>query len=264
MSRKPNIKWRESDTKKLDKQVKSFNDKVYRTRKKHPEIALAQPKIITAKEKKKMIEELKASPRSEFNKVIKSLARYNKKGAEQMVVSKKGITTTKWEKKEVGIKMSVINATRAKELKNVEALEATSRGVPLGTTRGEMGSERLNSLKPKKYNFDEIEPGVSWEKFKVTVTKQSSAKSRQEKIDLYKQNYLQALDAYGGYADDIKWIVEQLPSDRVVETYYTEQEADIPFVYSGVDGRHEKDMTLDILRELWQSRLDAYEDEISS
>jgi len=128
MAGKSNIKWRASDAEKLTKEIERFNAKIYRTRKAHPELTDILPVTIKKADKQKMIEEFKASPRSEFNKAINSLKRFNKKGAEKPITSKTGNTVTAWEKKEVGLKVAQYNRQQAKERKAVENMEATSKG----------------------------------------------------------------------------------------------------------------------------------------
>jgi hypothetical protein len=59
MQRKPNITWRNSDTKKLEHQIKNFNAKVYYQRKKHPDVADILPQPIHKSDKLAMMEDLK-------------------------------------------------------------------------------------------------------------------------------------------------------------------------------------------------------------
>jgi hypothetical protein len=165
MARKPTINWRKSDTEKLNKEVERFNAKIYRTRRAHPELENILPETIKKADKQKMIEELKSQPRSELKKEINSMKRFLKRGAEQVVTSDTGFKTTKWEKNEISMKVAQINRERTIERKAVENMEATSRGEKVGLKRGEMGSERLNELKPKKFDFNKIRSPKEWEKF---------------------------------------------------------------------------------------------------
>lgn len=256
MSRKPNIKWRESDAEKLNKEIERFNAKIYRTRYNHPELKGILPDTIKKDDKEKLIQELKNAPRSEFKKELKSLERFQKRGAEKPVTAKQtGNTVTNWEKKEISLKVAQINRERTKERKKVEQMEATSRGEPIGLKRGEMGSERLNALQPKKFNFDKIKGGKEWEKFKAGVLKQASPVYQNEKFEEYKKNYIKALETtLGGYADDIIVIIKQLPAETVVETYYREQEATINFTYDPQDA----EIKADILNDIWQGVYDDY------
>jgi hypothetical protein len=257
MARKPTINWRKSDTEKLNKEVERFNAKIYRTRRAHPELENILPETIKKADKQKMIEELKSQPRSELKKEINSMKRFLKRGAEQVVTSDTGFKTTKWEKNEISMKVAQINRERTIERKAVENMEATSRGEKVGLKRGEMGSERLNELKPKKFDFNKIRSPKEWEKFKQTVEKQTSRDAKQQRMEDYKQNYIKGLQAaFGDYADDIISIIESLPADEVVKTYYGEQEATIDFFYEP----QEMEAKLDILDDIWQGVKDNYDE----
>jgi hypothetical protein len=259
MPRKRTIKWRESDAEKLTKQIESFNAKIYRTRRKHPELNDILPDTIKKADKQKMINELKTESRSEFNKTIRSLDRFTKRGAEQEIVSATGNRVTKWEKREIGLKVAQINRERTRERKIVENMEATSRGENLGLKRGEMGSVRLNELRPKKFNFDKIKGGKEWERFKASVEKQASPQAKNKRMEDYKASYIKGLRiAFGDYADDIISIIEELPAETVVKTYYAEQEATIEFFYEP----QEMNFKLDVLSDIWQGVKDDYDDEI--
>ena len=257
MARKPNISWRKSDAEKLEAEIKSFNKKIYNLRQRHPEIADILPDTIKKEDKAKMIEEFKAAPRSEFNKKLNTLDRFTKRGAEKVIVSDTGNKVTKWEKNEVALKVAQINRERTKECKAVENMEVTSRGESLGMKRGQMGSERLNELRPKKFDFNKIKGGKEWERFKASVDKQASATAKNERMEEYKANYIQGLkNAFGEYADDVISIIEGLPAEEVIKTYYDEQEATIDFFYEP----QEMELKLEILGDIWQGVQESYDE----
>jgi hypothetical protein len=140
----------------------------------------------------------------------------------------------------------------------VENMDVTSRGSSVGLKRGEMGSERLNELRPKKFDFDKIKGGKEWEKFKASVFKQASPEARDKRMEEYKANYIKGLkNAFGEYADHIIEIIEGLPAENVVKTYYGEQEATITFFYE----KQDMDAKLDILEGIWQGANEEYENE---
>lgn len=260
MPRKSKIRWRESDAEKLTKEVERFNAKIYRTRSRHPEIADIQPETIKKEDKQKLIEKFKDMPRSEFNKYLNSLERYNRKGAEKEVVSKTGNRTTQWEKKEYGLKVAQINRERTHERKKRENVEVTSRGKPLGMKRGEMGSERMNELNKKNYDFDKIRGGKEWEKFKESIDKQSGYNAEYEKMKLYKMNYIKALEkAAGEYARETIDKLKQLPADKVIDIFFSEQEATIDFIYEPQVFRDK----LDIIDDIWEEAYNESPDIVS-
>ena len=249
MARKPSIRWRKSDAEKFEKVIERFNAKIYRTRSRHPELADILPDTIKKADKQKMVKDFQAKPRSEFNKALNSLDRFTRRGAEKEIVAATGNKVTKWERQEVSYKVAQINRARTMERKAVENMEATSRGESLGLKRGEMGSERLNELKPKKFNFDKIRGGKEWEKFKAIVEKLASPEARDAQIEAYKTNYIKGLrEAFGDYANDIIDMIDSLPAEVVVQTYYGEQEATIEFFYEP----QTMELKLDILNDIWQ------------
>lgn len=248
MSKRSNIRWRESDAEKLTKEVKRFNAKISRLEKAHPDLIDVLPSKVSKKSLKKNI-----TTRADLNRELKSLERFSKRGAETPVESKKGIKLTTWERKEIGYKVAKINRERTVERNKVNDMEVTSRGEPLDLKRGEMGSVRMNSLKPKKFNFDKIKKGKEWELYKDTVKRQAFDSYEIERDDRYKANYIKALEnTYGARAKNIVDIMNKIPSYKVVETYYGEQEAELNFVYDKLDEM----VKLDILGNIWQKSLD--------
>jgi hypothetical protein len=66
--------------------------------------------------------------------------------------------------------------------------------------------------------------------------KQASPEARDARKDLFKENYIKALNnVYGDYASSVREIIERLPADVVVDTYYREQEASIDFHYDKIE-----------------------------
>lgn len=251
MFKRPNIKWRESDEKELERITKNFNAKIERNLKKHPELKDILPDKVTKRDLKSEI-----TTRQEFKKEINSLNRFLKRGAEKTITSKTGVTVTKWERKEIGIKVAGINRQRTIERKAAENTEALTRGKPVGLKRGEMGNVRTQELKKKKFDFNKIKPGKEWEKFVESVEKQSKPSYNREKAERYKQNYIQALvNNLGDLADDLIDTIQQIPAKLVVETYYADEQAFIDFPYDPIAAQ----IKLDILSDMWESVLMEYE-----
>ena len=112
MSRTHSIRWRRSDEQELRRVVKNFNSKLSRIIKKNPEIANYLPDRQSYKDLRESI-----TSRQEFNRHLASLKRFSTKGAENIVVSKTGLKTTAWERKEVGIQVAIINRERTRKRK---------------------------------------------------------------------------------------------------------------------------------------------------
>jgi hypothetical protein len=132
-------------------------------------------------------------------------------------------------------------------------MDVTTQGKPTGLKRGEMGSTRTKQFEPKKFDFDKIRPGKEWEKYVESVEKQVMDSYTDKRMEEYKENYIKGLqNGFGGYADDIIKIVQGISAEKVVETYYNEQEATIDFHYSEYEPLAD-DVKLSILREIWSN-----------
>jgi uncharacterized protein YvpB len=248
MQKRHNIKWRNSDEKELERVVRNFNAKIDRQLKTHPERAEFLPDKISKRELKKEIK-----TRQDFNKEIHSMERFLKKGAEKPLTSKTGNTITEWEKKELSLKVAQINRARTIERQKVENIEALSRGKPVGLKRGEMGNIRTQELQPKKFNFDKIRPGKEWEKFKESVEKQSKSIYSTEKMERFKDNYINALrNVFGNNAEDIISIIKDLSPEDITSTFFADEQASIDFIYDPIDAAAK----LDALTEVWENVID--------
>jgi len=248
MPKKPAIRWRKSDVEKLKHEVQRFNAKINRTAKRHPEIADILPNKINVKELMQKI-----TTRNEFNREIKSLQRFSKRGAEKPIVSKTGLRITKWERQEIAYKVAQINRERTKELKRVMELPVMTRGTPTGLKRSQMGEERLTELRKKQFDINKIRPGKEWELFKKSVEKQATDTYRELAYEQYKQNYFQAIyNNFGSYADELIDQLKDVPAKDIVDMYYKEQEASIDFPYDPQDVLTK----LDIIKNIWQPVID--------
>ena len=157
MQKRYNIRWRDTDKKELAKAVRKFNAKRTRLLKQVPELEEFLPPKASTKEIRKSVK-----TRRDLKNELNSLERFMRKGAEKPIVTKEGIKTTVYEKKEISIKVRAINLRRAAELK---------KAAP-STEKGTMGTVRENNLKPKQYDIDKIKKS-DWKKFVESVEKQS-------------------------------------------------------------------------------------------
>ena len=94
------IRWSRSDTAKLSRAVRDFNKKINEL--KNEENKLYLPEEIEYKETKKEI-----TTRRELNRVINSLKRFKKEGAEELYTTKAGEKMTRWERRELGIQSGI-------------------------------------------------------------------------------------------------------------------------------------------------------------
>lgn len=94
------IRWNRSDTATLSRAVRDFNKKIREL--KNEENKLYLPEEVSYKETKENI-----TTRRELNRVINSLKRFKKEGAEQLYTTQAGEQMTKWERRELGIQSGI-------------------------------------------------------------------------------------------------------------------------------------------------------------
>lgn len=220
MPRQYNIKWRNKDKTRLSNTVRQFNAKITRTLKKNPELAPYLPERLTVQGLRDKIK-----TRQDFNREVNSARRFLKPGAETPVTSATGIRTTKWEKREVGIKVDVINRRRNRELKKMNPT----------TEKGTMGTIRENNLRPKKYDIDKIKAS-DWDMFVYGVEKQIMSGYTAQKNELYKQNFIKAVKtAFGSKGTEIVEMAQSIPADILVELYYNDPVLQVEFIYNPLE-----------------------------
>lgn len=233
MSKGNNIKWRKEDRKKISNLVRTFNSKITRTLKAHPELAEFLPEKINVQDLTSSIK-----TRQDFNRVVKSNQRFMKKGAEAPVMNSQGVKTTKWEKKEVALKVAQINRARTNERKKAD----------VSTYKGTMGTIENNNLLPKTFNFNKMKP-KEWEKYIQTVNNQIQSTYYDEKMEKYKLNYLKAIEnIFGDAGGEIIDIVTGIPAEKLMRMYYDDPVLQIDFVYDPLELQTIKENIIDHLK----------------
>lgn len=233
MPRQYNIKWRTKDRQQLSKVVRQFNTKLTRTLKKHPELKDYLPERLTVQGLREQIK-----TRSDYNREINSAKRFLKKGAEMPYTSESGIKTTEWERREIGIKVGVINRRKARERKAAD----------VSTYKGTMGSIRENNLLPKKYNIDKIRPS-DWEKFIESVEKQVASTYSTEKQSRYKANYIKGVQNIFSPSDAqaIIAIVTRIPDEEFTQLFYDDPVLQLDFVYDPLEAHFKAEQVMEHL-----------------
>lgn len=220
MQKRYNIKWRDTDEKELAKAVRKFNAKRTRLLKQVPELEEFLPPKASTKEIRKSVQS-----RRDLKNELNSLERFMRKGAEKPIVTKEGIKTTVYEKKEISIKVRAINQRRAAELK---------KAAP-STEKGTMGTIRENNLKPKQYDIDKIKKS-DWKKFVESVEKQSKDSYASDRYDRYKENFIKGLEnAFGEKGSELIEIAKQIDAETLTQMYYDDPILQIDFIYDPLE-----------------------------
>ena len=239
MSKKSSIRWRESDTRELQRIINNFNAKIYRLRKNHPELKDYLPDTVKKKDVIKGIE-----TRADFNRTIKSLQRFTKRGAENPVKSSRGAKSTEWEVGEFKLKQRIENARRTRERKKLEDKQVKSRGKETGVKRAEMGSIKENALKPSKKKFDNLSQ-KEWELAKRNIDNLLNASYRDERLLKMKDNYIKGLIT-AGYSDELIEMVRGLDPDKFIETVTTDQDATFDFIFDPLELKVKNDALIEV------------------
>ena len=241
MQKRYNIKWRNTDEKELAKAVRKFNAKRTRLLKQAPELEEFLPPKASTKEIKKSVQ-----TRRDLKNELNSLERFMRKGAEKPIVTKEGIKTTVYEKKEISIKVRAINQRRAAELK---------KAAP-STEKGTMGTIRENNLKPKQYDIDKIKKS-DWKKFVESVEKQSKDSYASDRYDRYKENFIKGLEnAFGEKGSELIEIAKQIDAETLTQMYYDDPILQIDFIYDPL----EMQVKIDAMKEHLTGYLESMEE----
>lgn len=220
MQKRYNIKWRESDEKALAKAARKFNAKRTRLIKKVPELEEFLPSKISTKEIRERVK-----TRRDLKNELNSIERFMRKGAEKPIITKEGIKTTVYEKKEISLKVRAINQRRAADLK---------KAAP-STEKGTMGTIRENNLKPKQYDIDKIKKS-DWKKFVESVEKQSKDSYASDRYDRYKENFIKGLEnAFGEKGSELIEIAKQIDGETLTQMYYDDPILQIDFIYDPLE-----------------------------
>lgn len=241
MQKRYNIKWRESDEKELAKAVRKFNAKRTRLLKQVPELEEFLPAKISTKEIREQIK-----TRRDLKNELNSIERFMRKGVEKPIVTKEGIKTTTYEKKEIEIKVRAINARRAAERKRAN----------VSTEKGTMGTIRENNLRPKQVDINKVKKS-DWEKFKESVEKQARDSYFQGKYERYKENFMKGLEnAFGEKGRELQEIAAQISAERLTQMYYDDPILQIDFIYDPL----EMQVKIDAMKEHLTDYLESMEE----
>lgn len=241
MQKRYNIKWRESDEKELAKAVRKFNAKRTRLLKQIPDLEEFLPAKISTKEIREQIK-----TRRDLKNELNSIERFMCKGAEKPIVTKEGIKTTTYEKKEIEIKVRAINARRTAERKRAN----------VSTEKGTMGTIRENNLRPKQVDINKIKKS-DWEKFKESVEKQARDSYFQGKYERYKENFMKGLEnAFGEKGRELQEIAAQISAERLTQMYYDDPILQIDFIYDPL----EMQVKIDAMKEHLTDYLESMEE----
>ena len=192
------IRWKQGDYVKLGKAVAEFNKKINKLNAEENKLYL--PDTIDYKEAKENI-----TTRAELNRLVNSLRRFQKEGAEELYTTQAGEDITKWERRELGIQSRIAGTRLQRELK------ALNEPMESGFSRAQMGSTRVREIEAQLKNLKQIETksGYEFRALKRRIQKLGTSDYSMKKAITYRENYLKMLqENYSNYENYERFIFE--------------------------------------------------------
>ena len=233
MATRGKIKWSKNDARKVANLVRWFNAKITRIAKKTPSIAVALPDRMNSQAIQQMYSQL---TRADFNRWVNSTMRFLRAGAERVVTTKAGVTTTRWQLDEIRYNLQRINAERRARMERLKP----------STRKGTMGAIKELELQPRR-NLSKNIPQQYWEQYVRGIEKQVLSSYRSGRAEQYKRNYLAAMRNALGDQPELEAILAQIPAETVAEAYA--QDPDLSINYHYYD--HGVEEAVQTLKEKW-------------
>ena len=194
------INWKQGDFVRLGRAVAQFNKKVNELNREEKKLYL--PETINYKEAKENI-----TTRKELNRLINSLRRFQKEGAEDLYTTQAGETMTKWERRELGIQSRIAQTRLQNELKSLN--EPTESGF----SRAQMGSMRVREINAQIKNLKNIESAVGYEfnRLRERLSRMGTSDYSMKKAIVFRENYLKEMEKYSHF-DNYEKLMKKLRS----------------------------------------------------
>lgn len=219
--------YRKSDKEKLRKEVTRYNRKINRMRKNPKYKNVTLPATLSVREIEKTL-----GDRKDYNRVINSIDRFFRPGANKIVQTEAGLKLTAYEKKEFSIKLRTVNAKRTRELKKRGQTLVFAGEHETGMTREEIGGQRLEDLQPRTVNVERIRSRADFRNVLQSLDRQLMSGYDEERKRLYYENYIKGLrNELGVLAEPLIEKVKKLTVDQLLDIYYGEQDGNIDFIY---------------------------------
>lgn len=194
------ISWRRGDYVRLGKAVSDFNKKINRLNAEENKLYL--PETINYKDAKENI-----TTRKELNRLINSLRRFQRAGAEEIYTTQAGEELTKWERRELGIQSRIAQTRLRAELK------ALNEPLESGFSRAQMGSVRVREIEAKIKNLKDIENKKGYElmTLKKRIRLEGASDYSMKRAIVFRENYLNEMKKYSHF-DNYEKLISKLES----------------------------------------------------
>lgn len=194
------IKWRHGDYVTLGKAVAQFNKKINELNAEERKLYL--PDNINYSDIKENI-----TTRKELNRVIESLRRFQKEGAEEIYTTQAGEQMTSWERGELEIQSKIAQRRLKQELKEL------NKPLEGGFSRVQMGSQREKEIKRQLENLKsiEIKKGYEFDRLRQRIQTAGTSDYIMRKSIIYQENYLKEMEKYSHF-DNYEKLMQVLNS----------------------------------------------------
>lgn len=236
------IRWRKKDTEELKRKVRNYNAKINRLIKKN-----YNGELVPAKLKFKDVKN-KIENRMEYKEQIQLINALTKRGSEESVKTKRGAVIPKFELEQTKIKVKKINKDRKKRKEAYEKTPPTDRNKSLGETAEHYRDMNVNKIRPKKFNWENMSK-KDFEMYKKSLYEYDE--KQQEKEQQYRDNFYKAMEASlnDEQFEQLKKIIDLIPSNKLVEKFYTDINMKIDFFYEPT----EQQLKFEEIIESWKS-----------
>lgn len=177
--------------------------------------------------------------RKEFNKYVSQLEQFTDRSNYRYIKNKHGLVVPRETYNELRKEVAQLNKENKKRLKKLEKQNFKSRGKDTQEKvkdRKLMGDTRYNEFKPKEFNFDRFRNKKELEEYKESLKKKTHPKFYDSKAKRYKENYITGLEnVFGKMAKKLIGKIKKMDTDEFMNLYYTEDIANINFMYEFMD-----------------------------
>lgn len=179
------------------------------------------------------------SSRKEFNKYITQLETFTSRSNYRYVKNKYGVVVPRETYNEIKRKVAQVNKENKKRLRQIEKKKFKSRGKETDEKvrdRKLMGDTRYNEFKPKKFNFNRFRTEKELRDYEKSLKRKTDAKFYDKKAKRYKENYITGIrNIFGKMGNKLIAKIKSMDTDKFMDLYYTEDIANINFMYEFMD-----------------------------
>lgn len=177
--------------------------------------------------------------RQEFNKYISQLETFTDRSNFRYVKNEHGVVVPRETYNKIKQEVAQVNRENKKRLKQIEKKKFKSRGKDTDEKvrdRKLMGDTRYNEFKPKKFNFNRFRSEKELKEYEKSLKQKTDPKFYDKKAKRYKANYITGLEnIFGKMGNKLIKKIKSMDTDEFMNLYYTEDIANINFMYEFMD-----------------------------